>query len=112
MPYIVPEGRTIRLASGQPLHENTILSEETEKVFGPERIQRFVQAYVPIAERAKSDLPPPSFGKWTRNPERLEGLSLEKLNMLIREADPDMPEFESEEEAKAQLTLDWVPGMP
>lgn len=44
---------------------------------------------------------------WVHNPANLEGKPLEELNVMVAEIDPDIPPFNTIEEAMAQLSLDF-----
>lgn len=46
------------------------------------------------------------FGKFRYTPEQLEGKSLEQLNSMVAEINPEIEEFETVEEAVAQLGSD------
>ncbi|MFG0317080.1 MAG: hypothetical protein ACF8XB_07405 [Planctomycetota bacterium JB042] len=61
----------------------------------------------------QDDRPPgqrdaPPFQKWGLDPDGLTGLSLEQLNLLVRERDPDIEPFDTVEEAVVQLSHEYV----
>lgn len=55
---------------------------------------------------------PVHFGKWDLDPEKLQGLDLDQLNVMVLERDPSIEEFQTVEEAIEWLSQDFAPEAP
>lgn len=61
----------------------------------------------PARPKQGTEAQPPRGGKWNQDPEKLKSLDIKQLNLRVQEIDPTAPQFETVEEAIAQLSQNF-----
>lgn len=123
--YVVAKGRSILLSDLRHLKEGRILSAaQLEKAGWPaDRVAEGIKAghLIELSEQAVANLLGASIpqeapsspgggtghGPWNYDPAALQGKSLEQLNAIVLGVDPNIPAFETSEEAIAHLSANF-----
>lgn len=113
MNYRVAKDRGILTPQGRALQPLTPIDVQ---LFDKDRICRLLASgFIEEYEPAKQE-PPKREGRtgkvtpgpWMCDPDMLEPFTLEELNVMVLERDPNMEPFETREEAITQLSEDFV----